>query len=80
MNIKTMVYQTTNLKNDKIYIGSTIVGLKKTKYFHKSCADRGESRPIYKAIRRYGFYNFIYNTMAEFDSMEDTYKLKRLVL
>ena len=76
MNIKTMVYQTTNLKNDKIYIGSTIVGLKQTKFFHKSSANIGKSRPIYQAIKKHGFYNFIYNEIGEFQSQDEAYEFK----
>tara|TARA_Y100001973_G_C5181396_1_gene325145 strand:+ start:797 stop:1699 length:903 start_codon:yes stop_codon:yes gene_type:complete len=76
VEVKTMVYQATNLKNDKIYIGSTTVGLKKTKFFHKSCADRGESRPIYMAIKKHGFYNFIYNAIGEFQSKSAAYEFK----
>ena len=71
-----MVYQATNLKNDKIYIGSTIAGLKKTKLHHKSCANRGHSRPIYDAIKKHGFYNFIYNEIREFQSQDKAYEFK----
>lgn len=77
------VYKTTNLKNNKIYIGSTTRGLKFTKFHHKSASTTEEnrsknrnSRPIYKAIKKYGFYNFMYNTMAEFESKKDAYDFK----
>ena len=77
------IYQTTNLKNNKIYIGSTTRGIKFTKYSHKSASivdshknKNGDLRPIYKAIKKYGFYNFMYNKMAEFDSKKDAYEFK----
>ena len=76
MGIKTIIYQSTNLKNDKIYIGSTIMGLKQTKLHHKSCANRGHSRPIYDAIKKHGFYNFIYNEIGEFQSQDKAYEFK----
>ena len=82
---KVIVYQVTNLKNNKIYIGSTTRGLKLTKCFHKSASIKdshrnkdGDSRPIYKAIKKYGFYNFMYNTMAEFESKKDAYEFKEV--
>ena len=76
MEIKTMVYQTTNLKNDKIYIGYTTMGLKQTKFSHKSCANRGDSRPIYEAIKKHGFYNFIQTAIEEFQSQDEAYEFK----
>ena len=71
-----IVYQATNLKNNKIYIGSTIKTLKETQWHHKHCANKGDSRPIYQAMNKYGFYNFIYNIMGEFQSKEEAYKFK----
>ena len=78
-----IVYQITNLKNNKIYIGSTTRGIKFTKHSHKSASTTvshrnkdGDLRPIYKAIKKYGFHNFMYNTMAEFESKKDAYEFK----
>ena len=73
-----VVYQATNLKNNKIYIGSTIRTLKETKYSHKHCANKGDSRPIYQAINKHGFYNFIYNIMGEFQSKDEAYEFKEV--
>ncbi len=71
-----IIYEITNIKNNKMYIGSTSVGIKYTKQSHKSFSDRGHSRPLYDAMKKHGFYNFIYSIAGDFDSKEDAYKFK----
>ena len=81
MDIKIKVYQITNLKNNKVYIGSTTLSMKKTQWYHKSHGTKfknykGQSRPLYKAIKKHGFYNFIYNVIGEFQSRNEAYEFK----
>tara|TARA_Y100000593_G_scaffold65282_1_gene120331 strand:- start:178 stop:1119 length:942 start_codon:yes stop_codon:yes gene_type:complete len=80
MEVKTTIYQATNLKNNKVYIGSTIRSLKETKFHHESCTNRGVSRPLYDGMRKHGFYNFLYNTMEEFQSQDEAYEFKEVCI
>lgn len=53
------IYKISNTIDDKIYIGSTRLILRKRMYVHKSCA-RGdkEQRPIAQHMRQLGIKNF----------------------
>jgi len=78
---KVIVYQVTNIKNNKIYIGASIRDIKYTKYSHKFFSNKHnfygmDKRPIYQAMKKHGFYNFMYNVMGEFQSKDEAYEFK----
>ena len=54
------IYKITNLMNNKIYIGKTLNTIKKR--WKEHCFDyltrRGEKRPLYSAMKKYGIENF----------------------
>ena len=72
------VYLMENLKNNKIYIGCTSQGIKAIKFHHKSNGRKISKRnsPIDKGMKKYGFCNFRYSIIGEFQSLEDAYKTK----
>ncbi len=57
---KFIIYKITNKINNKIYIGQTIGTLHDRQNQYKSEAD---NRPIIHAIKKYGFDNFIFETI-----------------
>lgn len=55
-----IIYKITNLINGKIYIGQTIQSLKRRFNNHKATSNSDSPKQyIHRAIRRYGFSNFI---------------------
>lgn len=54
------IYQIVNDINDKIYIGATNFSLEKRfkEHYGDSKKERAKNRPLYKAIREYGFEHF----------------------
>jgi len=68
---KSGIYQFTNKINGKIYIGSSSdLGRRFLEYFRPSVLSRG--MVIYKAIIKYGIYNFDYDIIkyTELDNIE----------
>lgn len=55
-----IIYKITNLVNGKIYIGQTIHTLKRRKREHINNARYGSQQALYRAMRKYGFDNFIF--------------------
>jgi group I intron endonuclease len=66
------IYKITNKINNKVYIGKTeykpILRWKQ----HQSCIDKDgyKDRPIYKALKKYGFDNFNFEVLEETESPE----------
>lgn len=76
-----LIYKATNLINGKCYIGQTI-SKDPIKYWFrhlKTAFKENDNRPIYRAIRKYGCENFIWETIEfcnskkELDEMEFHY-------
>lgn len=68
-------YVITNTVNDKKYVGITSGPLAKRWREHKSAANTGVNRPLYKAMRKYGIEAFIIEKIAE---AENENELKQL--
>jgi group I intron endonuclease len=65
-----VIYEITNLLNQKSYIGLTTKGGQHRWCQHKASAARGEKSPLYNAIRKYGIANFRFDILAECTSKE----------
>ena len=68
-------YVITNTVNDKKYVGITSCPLAKRWREHKSAANTGVDRPLYRAMRKYGIEAFIIEKIAE---AENENELKQL--
>lgn len=86
-NIKYIVYLTTNIINNKIYIGVHKTYGKKFDYYLGcgvysnivSTYNHPKTRFQY-AVKKYGPKNFIRKTIAEFDNEDDAYYLEELIV
>lgn len=65
---KWILYQTTNLVNEKIY-----VGVHRLQNTTRSRNYLGSGNAILKAVKKYGKENFVRKTLAEFTCLEDAY-------
>jgi group I intron endonuclease len=64
------IYRCTNTINGKSYVGFTSGDLEKRIREHKCEAGRGSTFMIHKAMRKYGFDNFIWEVLEESDNSE----------
>lgn len=62
------IYKITNLVNGKIYIGLTTQELKIRWKGHKQ-SSKTDTRPLYKAMRKYGIDNFSIDVVEHVDDM-----------
>lgn len=60
-----IIYQATNVVNNKMYIGKTIKTLKKRKQLHEADARRGSDYIFHKALRKYGVENFKWKILCK---------------
>lgn len=68
------IYQITNLKNGKIYIGQTTKDVHCRWAEHIANSKRGKNNVLYKAMRKYGIDNFevkIIEKLNEKDSLDE---------
>lgn len=67
------IYKITNDINDKVYIGKTEFSLEKRFRYHCSDAKRKrcEKRPLYNALKKYGFEHFHISLIEETDRPEE---------
>ena len=61
-----------NLSNGKIYVGKSIDPTYRWKQ-HQHLASRGDTRPLYASLRRYGIQNFDFVVIQAFEKLEDAY-------
>ena len=77
---KNVVYKATNLKNNKIYIGSTISNLAyriaRHKYVSTHESERGYHREFSTALREFGLDNFKFEILEVVDENEDLRKVE----
>ncbi len=66
-----IVYKITNLINGKIYIGQTIHTIKRRKREHINNARGGLEMALYRAMRKYGTDNFIFEPIYYCSSREE---------
>lgn len=61
------IYQITNRINGKIYIGKTINSLEQRwkQHYYEMNSSRIKNRPLYNAMRKYGFENFSISVLEE---------------
>lgn len=72
------LYRITNIINNKIYIGQTIVP---TKRWYDHCRSSSNPKvPISFAIRKYGNHNFTFEVIASCRSQEDANELETLLV
>jgi group I intron endonuclease len=67
------IYKCTNIVNNKVYIGYTKKNLKKRISEHKCFAKNNSDYLLHKAIRKYGFENFIWEVI--FECFDEKYAL-----
>lgn len=87
-NYKTIVYLTTNIKNNKIYVGvhntenpdkfDGYIGNGINIYYPSS--NMHPTCPFHYAVKKYGFNSFIRSTIKIFDNREDALKLEREIV
>ena len=52
------VYKITNKVNPRVYVGLTVCTLEKRWREHRSAANTGVEKPLYRAMRKHGIENF----------------------
>ena len=72
---KVVVYQATNLMNNKRYIGVTKRGLSVRRKQHLADARRGSGVPLHAAIRKYGCENIMFEVLVDFQDDFDLAKV-----
>jgi len=63
-----IIYKVTNLINEKVYIGQTILKFKRRKQIHENCK---QGWYFNRAIRKYGKNNFEWGILEHCDSKEE---------
>lgn len=71
-----VIYKCTNLVNGKVYIGKTVKGLKTRIKTHKAdwknSIKKGDNgKPLYNAFSKYGFENFLWETIDTAQTEEE---------
>jgi group I intron endonuclease len=66
-----IIYKVTNLVNEKIYIGQTIHTIQRRKREHINNARGGSSMALYRAMRKYGTDNFVFEPICYCTSREE---------
>lgn len=70
------IYKWTNNLNNKVYIGKAVDVAKRLRgYRHE--VNRGHTRPIISAIRKYGFENFTFSIIENCDNLSNAELLER---
>lgn len=75
-----VVYKVTNVINGKSYIGKTSRTLKKRRKEHIAKAAQGSSLPFHAAIRKYGEKNFLWDIIAECESIDTLNRVESLLI
>lgn len=76
---KAFVYRWINKINGKDYLGSTSNGYKRLKYYFDKGSISLVKTPIYSALLKYGYANFIFQ-IIEFCAPEDAIKIEQKYL
>ena len=72
-----IIYKITNRLNNKIYIGLTTQSLEKRWVSHKAEGKRGNKKPLYVEMRKYGIKNFTIEEIDHATSLEELGELER---
>lgn len=70
------IYKWTNLINGKNYVGKTIDVASRVRGYRKE-VNKGTTRPIISALRKYGFENFEFTIIENCDNLSDEEILQR---
>lgn len=73
------LYRITNKVSGTVYFGITN-NLKQRKASHKYCAKKGMKSPLYCAIRAYGWENFKFDVICEFEDREKCCKCEIILI
>lgn len=69
------IYKITNLINNKCYIGKTEKQMPEQRFQeHLQTMDRFPERPLYRAIKKYGFKSFSFEVIEETNNAEEQEK------
>jgi predicted GIY-YIG superfamily endonuclease len=71
LEVSMLVYMITNNVNGHRYIGITVCTLEKRWREHRSAANTGSQKRLYKAMRKYGVENFGIEKIYDATSFED---------
>lgn len=73
-----IIYKTTNIKNNKSYIGQTMALLSTRKSQHNHIAMKTKAKTaIHRAIRKYGIENFKWNILCECDTINELNEMEK---
>jgi group I intron endonuclease len=75
-----LIYEALNLNNGRAYIGLTTLTLEKRKSSHLRSAKAGSNTYFHKALRKYGPEAFEWGVVLLTNSLEDLYKLEKMVI
>ena len=64
------IYKYENPINHKVYIGQAIDLKERHAKHYKNVSDKYHQEDIYKAFREFGFNNFIYEILEEFEEFD----------
>lgn len=76
INAFGFIYKITNLINQKIYIGQTILSVNYRFKLHSKMHEKNKSMPICKAIQKYGHSNFKIEILSVCSSEESLNKME----
>src|ERR1017187_5171132 len=77
MDVYGIIYKITNIINQKVYFGQTMVNLSKRWSQHKSLAKSNKRKThLYNAIRSYGIEKFTCEEVAKFYTKEELDKVE----
>ncbi len=71
MNPYGIIYKITNRVNGKVYVGQTIQPLKYRKKDHLNCIEKLSRLVLYKAFKKYGKDNFLWEEIDHADTKEE---------
>jgi group I intron endonuclease len=72
-----IIYKITNHINNKVYIGQTIQTNPKMRWYsHQADARKGKKSHLYDSMRKHGVENFVWEVIAQAESIEELNKLE----
>lgn len=70
------IYKWQNLINNKVYIGKSVNVAKRAREYRYEL-EKGSTRPIIAALRKYGFENFTFSIIEQCDELSNEQLLER---
>lgn len=73
-----IIYKATNIKNNKSYVGQTMISLDIRKSQHNHVAMKTEAKTaIHRAIRKYGMKNFNWESICECNTVDELNNMEK---